>query len=87
MIILGISVDRKERTVREFITKNPVSYPILLDRKGDVFVKKYVVIGLPATYIIDKEGNLVKRYIGRQDFDSEAFHQQIERLLEGGNEG
>ncbi len=87
LVILGISIDRKKETVEEFLSKNPVSYPILLDQKGEVFVNKYTVTGLPATYLIDREGHIVEQYIGKKDFTSQEFTDLIERLLKGGNEG
>jgi len=87
LVILGISIDRKKETVEEFISKNPVSYPVLLDQKGEVFVNKYTVTGLPATYIVDREGHIVEQYIGKKDFTSQEFIELLERLLKGGNEG
>ena len=87
LVILGISIDRKKETVEEFLSKNPVSYPILLDQKGEVFVNKYTVKGLPATYLIDRDGHIVEQYIGKKDFTSREFTDLIKRLLKGGYEG
>ncbi len=84
LVVLGVSIDRKRETVEGFLEKNPVSYPILLDTKGEVFVDKYTVSGLPATYIIDGKGLIVDQYIGKRDFTSEDFLQFIEGLLKGG---
>lgn len=80
-IILGISIDRKASTVETFLQKNPVSYPILMDSKGDVFVKKYTLIGIPVTILIDKDGYIVEKVIGKQDFTSEKYVGKIEKLL------
>ncbi|NOY64831.1 MAG: TlpA family protein disulfide reductase [Nitrospirae bacterium] len=87
LVILGISIDRKRETLEEFLSKNPVSYPILLDQKGEVFVNKFTVTGLPATYVVDKDGYIVEQYTGKKDFTSQEFTDLIERLLKGGNEG
>lgn len=80
-IVLGISVDRSALTIENFLQKNPVSYPVLLDSKGEVFVKTYTVIGIPVTFLINKEGYIVKKLIGGQDFDSKKFVKSINALL------
>ncbi len=81
--VLGITSDRDEELVKRFLKKHPVSYPILLDKRGDVFVDKYVVSLLPMTFIIDREGNVVEKLIGTQDFQSKDFKEKIEKLLGG----
>ncbi len=81
LIVLGISVDRSPLTVENFLLKNPVSYPVLMDSKGDVFVKIYTVRGIPVTFLINKEGYIVKKFIGKQNFDSENFMDKISALL------
>lgn len=80
-IVLGISIDRSAMVVEKFLKKKPVSYPVLLDPRGDVFVKTYTLIGIPVTIIINKEGYIVAKYQGGQDFDSERFITLINALI------
>ena len=80
-IVLGISVDRSVLTLKNFLLNNPVSYPVLLDSKGDVFVKTYTVIGIPVSFLINKEGYIVGKFMGKQDFDSDKFIKTISALL------
>lgn len=80
-IVLGVSIDRKNDTVLKLLKKIPVSYPILLDKKGEVFVKRYTVIGLPTTFIIDGDGLIAERIIGGRDFNSGKFVKKIDNLL------
>ena len=84
-IVLGISVDRSVLTVENFLKKNPVSYPVLMDSKGDVFVKTYTLRGIPITFLINKEGYIVEKFMGKQNFDSVKFMDKISVLLR--NEG
>ncbi len=81
LIVLGISVDRSDLTVKNFLQENPVSYPVLMDSKGEVFVKTYTVVGIPATFLINKEGYVVRKLMGEQDFDSGKFVKSINALL------
>jgi len=52
--------EEAEKRVREFIEKEGFTFPILLDRKDEVWAV-YMQWGIPANYIIDKEG--IIRYL------------------------
>ena len=56
-------------------------FPILLD--SDMKVSSaWAVTGLPTTYIIDKQGNIVYRMIGGREFDHPEIIKVIDKLLE-----
>ncbi|HTZ18830.1 MAG TPA: hypothetical protein VMB78_10375, partial [Dissulfurispiraceae bacterium] len=57
--------------------------PVLLDTTGGVFIKHYTVVGLPTTVVINKNGFIEERLIGRTDFGSPTFIKKIEGLIEG----
>jgi peroxiredoxin len=80
LVVLGVSVDRTRGDIALMAGK--VSYPILLDEKGDVFVKKYTITRLPATLIIDRDGAIVKKIFGGRDYSSEAFIREMTGLLQ-----
>jgi len=77
--ILGVSLDggRKESVV-EFCERYYVNYPILMDN-GEV-TRRFGVTAIPTTYIIDREGNLFKKYIGARE--KETFKNDIEELID-----
>ncbi|MGH9738563.1 MAG: TlpA disulfide reductase family protein [Candidatus Acidiferrales bacterium] len=56
-VVLAIS-DEEPDTVRSFLTKHKVTYPVLLD-PGDVVHKRYDVMGIPKSYLYDRDGKLV----------------------------
>lgn len=80
-IVLGISIDRSAMKVKNYLQKNSLSYPVLLDSKGEVFVRTYTVMGVPATFLINKEGFIVEKLMGKQNFDSNKFVKSINALL------
>lgn len=86
-IVIGISIDRSIHRVEDYLKENPLSFPILMDSKGDVFVKTYTLRGVPATIVINREGAVVERVIGGQDFDSARYTELIDRLLKNGQQG
>jgi thiol-disulfide isomerase/thioredoxin len=80
LAVIGVSVDRTRADIAQLAGK--VSYPVLLDEKGDVFVKEYTITRLPATIIIDRDGDIVKKIFGGRDFNSEAFIGEMTSLLQ-----
>jgi len=61
--IIGISVDASQARVAAFLKKLPVTFPILIDQKGDV-AEAYRFSGLPAGFLIDRDGIIRKQYKG-----------------------
>jgi cytochrome c biogenesis protein CcmG/thiol:disulfide interchange protein DsbE len=61
--IIGISVDSSQARVAAFLKKVPVTFPILIDQKGDV-AESYRLSGLPAGFLIDKNGIIRQQYKG-----------------------
>jgi peroxiredoxin len=80
LVVIGVSVDRARADIAQLAGK--VSYPILLDERGDVFVKKYTITRLPATIILDRDGAIVKKIYGGRDFSSGAFIGEMTNLLQ-----
>ncbi len=80
VVALSVSVDKSEAALRDFLAGHPVKFPVMLDREGDIF-RKYMVRGLPATVIIDRQGVIAARMMGAQEFLSRDFTTKIDGLL------
>lgn len=76
--ILAINVRQDRDTARAFLEQLDISYPALLDPQGDV-ARAYGVIGLPTTFVIDREGRLHTRIIGEST--PELFERVVRELL------
>ncbi len=63
LVVLGINVGESPKVVREFVEELGVTFPILLDAKGDV-ANMYGVKGLPTTFWIDSSGKIVDVTLG-----------------------
>lgn len=79
--VLSVSVDKSEAALRSFLSDIPVHYPVMLDNTGDVFVRKYLIRGLPATVVIDSQGFIAAKLLGAQEFDTAEFTKRIDGLL------
>ena len=64
--VIGISMDDDVTDVKKFLSQFPVSYPIVM---GDAkFAERFGgVLGLPLTYVIGRQGQVVARYQGETD--------------------
>lgn len=80
--ILGVSVDARgaEPTVRRFVEEGGYTFTILHDPSDDVS-RQFRTIGVPETFLIDGEGRIVRRWIGRFDPLAEDVIRDIEPLL------
>lgn len=64
--IIGVSFDENEEVVKKFKDINNISYPIIM--ANEKIIKDYRLgNAIPETFVINKEGNIVKRYVGFQD--------------------
>lgn len=77
--IIGVSMDQSpQRIIPRFIEKNNINYTILFgeDKVYDLYGG---ISAIPTTFIVDKNGNLVRKYIGYKE--KEVFEQDIKELL------
>ena len=66
IVILAVNVtdqELKTETVEQFAHEYGISFPILLDQKGDVSMN-YNVLTIPTSVIINEEGMLVEQILG-----------------------
>ncbi|MDZ7803149.1 TlpA disulfide reductase family protein [Thiohalophilus sp.] len=76
--MLGINVGEDEDTIFTFTGDYPVNFPILLDRDSSV-IQAWPVRGLPTTFVVDKQGQIVYRVIGGREWDAPEL---VDMLIE-----
>lgn len=68
--------------VEEFATEMGLTFPIWLNPSGDI-QRTYRTTGVPESFVIDRNGSIVKKVIGPTEWDSEANIALFRRLLDG----
>jgi len=63
-VVLGINLQENPERVAEFAAGLGLTFPILLDRDGDVTIKNYQMVGMPGSIIVDRQGVIFYRHIG-----------------------
>lgn len=80
LVVLAVNVQEGPSAVRAFIRELKLTFPVVLDSKGEA-ATKYLVRGLPATYLIDRNQVIVGRAIGAREWDSKDGRAYIRALL------
>ena len=76
--VIGISMDDDEKPVRDFQQQYKVNYPVAVGHAK--LAQAYGgILGLPITFVIDREGRMVKRYIGQTQ--ASVFEREVGKLL------
>ena len=83
--VLAITLDKNsENKIKSFVDEYGLSFPILLDEKGEV-ERLYPSMTIPFTYIIDRQGRIVARVDGAKNWESSETFEAIEYLLKNLN--
>lgn len=82
VIFLGINVLDEEKSAKDFINIFNISYTNLKDSSGEV-ANSYGVVGLPATFFIDKEGRIVRKKYGPflDEKEEKSFISDVKEII------
>jgi thiol-disulfide isomerase/thioredoxin len=79
--IAAVSIDESDPTdVRNFGAQLGLTFDILQDRTTGI-QQVYQTTGVPETFLLDKDGVIVKRVIGAHDWNSSVNRALVEQLL------
>lgn len=77
--IVGIALDQGGvRVVKPFIEDNKITYTILISNQ-EVTEAYGGIRGIPTTFIIDRQGRIIEKYVGYRD--KEVFESAIKQLF------
>ena len=76
LVILGVSVDKDPEIYKKFLEKNPLAYPTARDPEQTINTK-YGTIQYPESYLIDRNGKVIEKYISVQPWNSPQMLQSM----------
>lgn len=80
-VVVGISNDEgSKKRVETFTRLLDLSFPILLDPEGEVN-DLYEVSNMPTSFLIDRNGKIISRIVGSDDWMSQEAISIVEGLL------
>lgn len=65
-VVLAVNIQESKERIAEFASELELSFPVLLDRRGQV-TARYHVRGLPTSFLVDREGRILEKHIGPVD--------------------
>jgi peroxiredoxin len=76
--VVGVSMDDSEAPVRALDAKLRLNYPVVMgdERLGELYGG---ILGLPVTYLIDRQGIIRARFQGEADLDK--IEEQLRSLV------
>jgi len=77
--MVGINVGEDFDAVFGFLGQIEVTFPLLLDSSGEES-RRWPIRGLPTTYVINKEGEIVYQAIGGRDWNDDAILDLVREL-------
>ncbi|HEY7366490.1 MAG TPA: TlpA disulfide reductase family protein [Methylomirabilota bacterium] len=78
-VLLAVSLDTDSGLVGPFLARHRLTFPVALDPKYEV-ANLYGVRALPATFVVDRLGNLAALALGPRTWDNDAAHSLVEAL-------
>lgn len=78
--VLAINLDDQAADGLRFLERFPVDYPTLHDESGDT-PQRYGLRGMPTSYLINQQGELVAVHEGFKPSDMKKIRQQVTELL------
>ncbi len=78
--VIGINTREGIVAIREYAKELRLTFSLVLDPKGEINAA-YGVIGLPATFLVSRDGRAVARAVGPRDWESAPAKSIIQALL------
>lgn len=78
--IVAVNLDQKPEEAELFLKEIPAQFTVAFDAAG-VSPEAFGVMGMPSSYLIDRQGNIRSEHIGFHPDEAEAYESEIAELL------
>mgnify|MGYP005830844415 CR=1 FL=1 len=79
-VVLSVNVDNEREFAEAFLKETPAKFDIFYDPKGTI-ARQYKIKGMPSSYIIDREGNILSSHVGFTEKKKHLYKQAFDTLL------
>lgn len=80
LVILGVSIDQDPVAYRNFLLQNGIDFLTIRDPSQAV-MHSYGTIQIPDSYLIDRSGHIVRKYVSAQDWTSPEVLEALSATL------
>lgn len=78
--VIGVNLDQEPHLARTFLKKVPAKFTVLLDSKAQL-PEAYGLVGMPSSYLIDREGRLRASHTGFHASQVADYEATLKQLL------
>jgi thiol-disulfide isomerase/thioredoxin len=80
---VAVDIAEDAAGVRKFLNEYKLTFPVVLDANGAVS-NNYGIQGIPATFVIDRDGKVILSTVGGRDWNTPAIITAFDMLLKHG---
>ena len=80
LVVLAISIDEEEDVYKRFLERFGVTFPTVRDPERKVSAR-YGTMKYPETYLINREGIVIRKYINAQEWDQPEIVNYMRSVL------
>jgi peroxiredoxin len=80
-VVLAVSIDPSDKPVRSFVSAKGITFPVLMDPDKEAYFDLYAIFALPTSFLIDRKGMIVEKFLGDKEWDSPDMKKKIANLL------
>lgn len=77
--VVAVSADRSDSAVRDYVSRNKLDFTVLIDPDNRVS-REFKVFSIPTTFLIDRNGIIIERFLGEEDWTSPEIKRKIKEL-------
>lgn len=79
IVMLAVNMGESEDMIEPFTLEHPIDFTILLDKTGQ-YALDWRVKGLPTTYIVNPDGQVVYQAVGGREWDDDKILDVVRAL-------
>ncbi len=80
LTVIAVNMDSDKQLAAEFLQTTPAQFRIEYDPKGDL-ATRLEVSAMPTSFLLDRNGKIVRQHAGFREAQQAAREQEIEQLL------
>lgn len=80
LAILGISIDSDPQAYDKFLAQYRIDFPTVRDPSQEI-MHSYGTVLIPDSYLIDRSGHIVRKYVSEQDWTSPEIVDTLSSIL------